>query len=142
MPESTVRASLNMGKDNRVVCTAVDPLSLPISSDARTVDSGILPSLLLLRLALAGPAGYLKNALLRRRLGFHVADCARRKKKKQAWKEVALHLPRSAGPAGGRPYGSGTGGAPAATPLAANALYASRCQLRAWPGVGGGGALS
>ena len=31
---------------------------------------------LLLRLALAGPAGYLKNALLRRRLGCYVADCA------------------------------------------------------------------
>ena len=34
---------------------------------------GLLP-----RLALAGPAGYLKNApaLLRRRLGCHVTDCA------------------------------------------------------------------
>ena len=31
---------------------------------------------LLLRLALAEPAGYLKNALLRRRLGCYVADCA------------------------------------------------------------------
>ena len=31
---------------------------------------------LLLRLALAGPAGYLKDALLRRRLGCYVADCA------------------------------------------------------------------
>ena len=31
---------------------------------------------LLLLLALAGPAGYLKNALLRRRLGCYVADCA------------------------------------------------------------------
>ena len=31
---------------------------------------------LLLRLALAGPAGYLKNALLRRRLGCCAADCA------------------------------------------------------------------
>ena len=27
-------------------------------------------------------------------------------KKKQAWKEVALHPPLSAGPAGGRPYGN------------------------------------
>ena len=57
------------------------------------------------------------------------------KKTKQAMKEVALHPPLSAGPAGGRPYGSGTGGAPAATPLAANALYASRRRLRAWPGA-------
>ena len=31
---------------------------------------------LLLRLALAGPAGDLKNALLRRRFGYYVADCA------------------------------------------------------------------
>ena len=31
---------------------------------------------LLLLLALAGPAGYLKNAPLRRRLGCYVADCA------------------------------------------------------------------
>ena len=31
---------------------------------------------LLLRLALAGPAGDPKNALLRRRLGCYVADCA------------------------------------------------------------------
>ena len=31
---------------------------------------------LLLLLALAGAAGYLKNALLRRRLGYYVADCA------------------------------------------------------------------
>ena len=29
-----------------------------------------------LQLSLAGPAGYLKNALLRRRLGCYVADCA------------------------------------------------------------------
>ena len=48
----------------------------------------------------------------------------------------------SAGPAGGRPYGSSTGGAPAATPLAANAFYATRRRLRAWPGGGGGGARS
>ena len=40
-------------------------------------------------------------------------------KRKQAWKEVALHPPLSAGQAGGLPYGSGTGGAPA-TPLAAD----------------------
>ena len=66
------------------------------------------------------------------------------KEKKQAWKEVALHPPLPAGPAGGRPYGSCTGGAPAATPLPTNALYASRRQLRAWLGVcaDGGGALS
>ena len=31
---------------------------------------------LLLLLALAGPAGYLKNALLRRLLGCYAADCA------------------------------------------------------------------
>ena len=31
---------------------------------------------LLLRLALAGPAGYLKKALLRRCLGCYAADCA------------------------------------------------------------------
>ena len=31
---------------------------------------------LLLRLVLAGPAGYLKNALLHCRLGCYVADCA------------------------------------------------------------------
>ena len=35
-----------------------------------------LEGLLLLRLALDGPAGYLKNALLRRRLGCYDADCA------------------------------------------------------------------
>ena len=63
-------------------------------------------------------------------------------KKNQAWKEVALHPPLSAGPAGSWPYGSGTGGAPAAMPFAANALYASRRQLRARPRGGGGGALS
>ena len=58
--------------------------------------------------------------------------------RKQAWKEVALHPPLSAEPAGGWPYrdGSGTGGAPAATPLPTNALYASRRRLRAWPGGG------
>ena len=58
---------------------------------------------LLLLLALAGPAGDLKNALLRRRLGCllpTVPDPHRkRKKKKQTWKEVARHPPLSAGPA-------------------------------------------
>ena len=55
---------------------------------------------LLLRLALAGPAGYLRNALLRRRLGvvlLTVPDLAGEKKK--AWKEVALHPPLSSWPA-------------------------------------------
>ena len=61
--------------------------------------------------------------------------------KKKTGMERSVHPPLSAGPAGGRPYGSGTGGAPA-TPLAANALYASRRQLRAWPEVCGGVALS
>ena len=58
---------------------------------------------LLLLLALAGPAGDLKNALLRRRLGCllpTVPDPHRKKKKKkQTWKEVARHPPLSAGPA-------------------------------------------
>ena len=55
---------------------------------------------------------------------------------------MSPHPPLSAGPAGGRPYGSGAGGAPAVTPLPANALYTSRHRLRAWPGVGGGGGRS
>ena len=61
--------------------------------------------------------------------------------KKKTGMERSVHPPLSDGPAGGRPYESGTGGAPA-TPLAANALYASRRQLRAWPEVCGGVALS
>ena len=52
---------------------------------------------LLLRLALACPAGDPKNALLRRRLGCYAADCA--EKKKQAWKEVTRHPPLFAWPA-------------------------------------------
>ena len=54
---------------------------------------------------------------------------------------MAPHPPLSVEPAGGWSYGSGTGGALAATPLAANAFFASSSRLRAWPGGGCGGAL-
>ena len=49
-------------------------LSSPLAA-ARVEASSWLEELLLL-LALAGPAGYLKNALLRRCLGCYVAHCA------------------------------------------------------------------
>ena len=56
---------------------------------------------LLLPLALAGPTADLKNALLRRRLGCNVTTVSDiRRRKKQAWEEVALHPPLSAEPAG------------------------------------------
>ena len=40
---------------------------------------------------------------------------AKKKKKIQAWKEVALHPQLFAGPAGGWPFRTGTGRAPAAS---------------------------
>ena len=59
---------------------------------------------MLLLLALACPADDLKNALLRRRLGYYVAESmptvSDLRRKDQAWKEVALPPPPSAGPAG------------------------------------------
>ena len=69
---------------------------------------------LLLRLALAGPAGDVRNALLRRRLGWYVADCgcpstmpcrrltvAARRSRGNTGTETRARLPSlSAGPAG------------------------------------------
>ena len=71
---------------------------------------------LLLRLALAGPAGDLKNALLRRRLGCllpTVPDPHRKKKKKKTDMERSGSTP-SALRRASLPGGSGTGGAPTA----------------------------
>ena len=46
----------------------------PLATDFEPIEAWLEE--LLLSLALAGPAGDLKNALLRRRLGCYVADCA------------------------------------------------------------------
>ena len=70
---------------------------------------------LLLRLALAGPAGDLKNALLRRRLGclLPTVPDPHRKKKKNTDMERSGSTP-SALRRASWPGGSGTGGAPTA----------------------------
>ena len=94
---------------------------------------------LLLRLALAGPAGDPNNALLRRRHEFYVADTLR----------------SPPGQLGGRERHRRSTYCCCGTPplldwcwthvrvgLYRFALYASRRRLRAWPGGGGGGARS
>ena len=49
-------------------------IHVPLAADFGPMEAWLEGLLLLL--ALAGPAGDLKNALLRRRLGSYVADCA------------------------------------------------------------------
>ena len=85
LPRRLWRAGRGCGEEGPVLQFLSSPLA------AARVEAQLEGLLLLL--ALAGAAGYLKNALLRRRLGCYVVDCARprRKERKKAWKEVALH---------------------------------------------------
>ena len=77
-----VRVALNVGRRRGAATAAV---SMHWMSRARLVGHNYHPPWIMeawleglqrLRLALAGPAGDHKKALLRRRLGCYVADCA------------------------------------------------------------------
>ena len=65
---------LNWGCGEKGTRAAVSIIPLGSTAAAARMEAWLEGLLLLL--ALAGPAGYLKNAPLRRRLGCYVADCA------------------------------------------------------------------
>ena len=89
-------------------------------SDAHCANVMLIVQVCFLRLALP-TSGLARRG--RRRGGLRDGPARRERHRRSTycccWK-VALHPPLSAGPAGGWPCGSGTGGAPAATPLAAD----------------------
>ena len=96
--DSTTPSYLAVSGGLAGTCAVVSIIPIAAAARVEALQEGLLR-----RLALAGSASDLKIALLRCSLGCYVADCAcptQNNKKEQAWKEVALHPPLFAEPAG------------------------------------------